>query len=156
MTSLADTAAATALDATHALAELQFELEQSVALSASLASECAALKRQLFDATAFSAAHLKRHAGWKEAWKKEREGVLKREKAVARMQVKMLEDRNELEGCKSKQALDSALADRSVRFDRLQDIEAEHARKTEALTQEVTRLRFCRSIFISEPTSTKS
>jgi len=141
MTSLAETAASATLDTTQIISELQFELQNSVALCASLKSECKSQKQQLLDANAFSTANLKRHAAWKEVWKKERDNMLKREKEVERMKVKLLEDRKELEGSKRKHMLDSALVDSSIRLDHLQDVQAEQARKTERLTQEANKWR---------------
>ena len=139
MASLADTATAT-LDATHQISELELELKNSDALCASLNSELDSLKQQLRDANAFNAANLKRHAEWKAIWKKERDAVSKRENEVERMKERLVEERKELEKCKTEQVFGSALVKSSVCRDPQQD--AERAHKTEKSTQEVTRLSF--------------
>ena len=137
------------LDATQKITELQIDLQNTIALANDIKAENVDLKKQLDSANAFSKANIQRHSDWKEAWKKEREVVSKREKQLEQDEIKWkarLEDsRNELKELERKKLLLNSEfyidgvggGGRSVGLDLLKDVHAEHDSKVQRLTEEV-------------------
>ena len=142
------------LDATQTITELQIDLQNTIALANDIRAENVDLKKQLDSANAFSKANIQRHSDWKEAWKKEREVVSKREKQLEQDETKWkarLEDsRNELKELERKKLLLKSECPvdgvggggRSVGLDLLKDVHAEHDSKVQRLTEEVRSVMF--------------
>ena len=126
------------LDAAQTIAELQFELKNTIACSRELKKENVDLKKQLESTHAFSEANLKRHAGWKETWKKEREIVANREKQLEKEEAtwasKLEERKSQLNEIEKKKVL----AEDAFSCDILKVAEADHTEKVEKLTNEVS------------------
>ena len=133
------------LDATQTITELQIDLQNTIALANDIKAENVNLKKQLDSANAFSIANLQRHSDWKEAWKKEREVVSKREKQLEQDEIKWkarLEDsRNELKELERKKLLLNN-GGHSVGLDLLKDVHAEHDSKVQRLTEEVRSIYY--------------
>lgn len=136
--------AAAELDAAEKINELRVELDNAVKLCSSIKAENASLKQALSDANAFSAGNLQRHAEWKEAWKKERDHASKREQDLQKLKAKLEAQKKELDA-RERKAPRSDLIDEGrggvCAIDRLNDIQAEHAQKAEALEQEASKWR---------------
>jgi DNA repair exonuclease SbcCD ATPase subunit len=152
--------ASTTIMTDETITELQIELKSAVALASEIKSENDDLKRQLESANAFSNANLQRHAEWKEVWKKEREAVSMREKQLEREEAKWkakLEDRRkEMDEMDMKIMLskDAGVGGAGL-LDLVKEIQAEHAKKTERLINEVRKRALARSLamFDSETSS---
>jgi hypothetical protein len=140
---LEDASSRLVLDET--ITELQIEMKSAVALAGEIKSENDDMKRQLESANAFSNANLQRHAEWKEVWKKEREVVLMREKQLerdeAKWKTKLEERRKEMDEMdKKKMNSNGAGVGGGAGFlDLVNEIQVEHANKTEKLTNEVSK-----------------
>ena len=133
---------ASSLEAERIIAELQIDLQNTITLSAGLKRENADLKKQLLDDNAFSNANLQRHQNWKEAWKKERETILARERQFetkCKVEEKRIADRRK-EIQEKKLALDGSVGG-GVHQDVLKDLKTEHASKIDSLNQEANKWR---------------
>ena len=133
---------ASSLEAERIIAELQIDLQNTITLSAGLKRENADLKKQLLDDNAFSNANLQRHQNWKEAWKKERETILARERQFetkCKVEEKRIADRRK-EIQEKKLALDGSVGG-GIHQDVLKDLQTEHASKIDSLNQEANKWR---------------
>jgi len=126
------------------ITELQIEVKSAVALAREIKSENDDLKRQLESANAFSNANLQRHVEWKEVWKKEREVALMREKHLerdeAKWKTKLEERRKEMDEMDKKRmnSTGAGLGGGTL-VNLVNEIQIEHANKTEKLTNEVSK-----------------
>ena len=140
---LVDASSRLVLDET--ITELQIEMKSGVALAGEIKSENDDMKRQLESANAFSNANLQRHAEWKEVWKKEREVVLMREKQLerdeAKWKTKLEEWKKEMDEMDRKRmnSNGAGVGGGAGLLDVVNEIQVEHANKTEKLTNEVSK-----------------
>lgn len=151
MESLSDTAAilqhhediSTDLEATQTITELQIDLQNTIAFANEIKLENVDLKKQLESANSFSKANLQRHAVWKEAWKKEREIVSKRENQLERNEAtwkaKLEQQRKEWDELERRKILNSeGKVGGGSGLDVLKEIQVEYTSKTERLANEVS------------------
>ena len=137
--------ASSKLDASEIITELQLELRSACAVASEVKKENEILQQKLEEAVTFSNAHLKRHAEWKEVWKKERELLSMRERQVEKDEAKcksLMEDERRREELESKTINNNTNSNNSGALgvaDLIKEIQTEHADKFESLINEAVK-----------------
>ena len=141
------------LDLAETITTLQHQLQTSLQLASQFKSENVVLQSQLQDAQQLHAAMSSRYNEWREAWKKDLEGVVQREQTLEREKEKwnarLNDKRVELEELERKCWRDGDSGSGCVDVpmgSSMKEMENNYAIKIQKLTQEVCRLIDCTCI----------